>query len=171
MIAALLLLAAAQDVMPKPGKEHELLKKFEGEWDGTMKMMMEPGKDPMVSKAKESCKLIAGGLFLVTDVDGEMMGGKFIGHGVLGYDVQKKKYTGSWVDSMATGQYTLEGSAADDKGFTEHMEGLEPGTGKPFKMRLVHEFKDKDSRVMKFFVTFPDGKEVETGGIEYKRRK
>jgi hypothetical protein len=171
MIAALLLLAAAQD-MPKPGKEHEILKRFEGEWEGTMKMMMEPGKDPLVSKSKESCKLIAGGLFLVIDVDGEMMGAKFVGHGVTGYDLQKKKYTGSWVDSMATGQYSIEGTADEaGKVLTEHMEGADPGTGKSFKMKLIHEFKDKDSRVMKFYMTGPDGKDIETGSVEYKRRK
>ena len=101
MIATLLTLVLAQDMTAKPVKEHEVLKKFEGEWDSTMKATMEPGKDPMVSKGKESCKLIMGGLFLVTSLDAEMMGGKFFGHGILGYDVQKKKYTGSWVDSMA----------------------------------------------------------------------
>ena len=167
---ALLLLAVAQDMSAKPVKEHEVLKKFEGEWDSVMKFMMEPGKDPMVSKGTETCKLIMGGLFLVTTVDAEMMGGKFYGHGVMGYDVQKKKYTGSWVDSMATGVYTVEGTLEGNV-LTETMEGTDPNSGQPFKMKLVHELKDKDNRVMKFLMAGPDGKEFETGSVTYTRKK
>ncbi|HEX7899821.1 MAG TPA: DUF1579 domain-containing protein [Planctomycetota bacterium] len=170
MIALLTSLLLAQDMTAKPVKEHEVLKKFEGEWDCVMKFMMEPGKEPMVSKGTESCKLIMGGLFLITTVDAEMLGGKFFGHGIMGYDVQKKKYTGSWVDSMATGQYTVEGTLEGNV-LTETMEGSDPASGQPFKMKLIHELKDKDNRVMKFVMTGPDGKDLETGGITYTRKK
>ena len=171
MIAILTsLLLAPQDMTAKPVKEHELLKKFEGEWDSTAKFMMEPGKEPVPEKGKESCKLIMGGLFLVTSVDSEMFGGKFYGHGVLGYDLQKKKYSGSWVDSLNSAIYLTEG-ALDGNLFTQRMEGTEPETGAPLKLRLVHEFKDADNRVMRCFVNMPDGKEVETGSITYRRRK
>ena len=110
MIALLTSLLLVQDMSAKPVKEHELLKQFEGEWDSVAKFMMEPGKEPVPSKGKESCKLIMGGLFLVTSVDSEMFGGKFYGHGILGYDLQKKKYTGSWVDSLNTAIYQIEGT-------------------------------------------------------------
>ncbi len=170
MIALLTTLLLVQDLTAKPVKEHEVLRRFEGEWDCVLKFAMEPGKEPAASKGTESCKLIMGGLFLVTSVDAEMFGGKFYGHGVTGYDVQKKKYTGSWVDSMSTGLYLVEGSVEGDV-LTERMEGTEPGTGAPLKMKLVHEFKGKDHRVMRFFMTFPDGKELETGLITYTRKK
>lgn len=174
MTAALaLLLAFGQDMAPpKPVKEHEVLKQFEGEWEYTSKFLMAPGQEPMVSKGKESARMIAGGLFLVFDVEGEMMGAKFVGHGTMGYDVQKKKYTGSWIDSMATGVYLVEGTYDEKaKVFTEMMEGADPATGKAMKMKMVHEIKDKDTRVLKFFMNGPDGKEFETGSIEYKRKK
>lgn len=170
MIALLTSLILTQDMNAKPGKEHELLKKFEGEWDSVAKFMMEPGKEPAPSKGKESCKLIAGGLFLVTSVDSAMFGGKFAGHGVLGYDLQKKKYTGSWVDSLNSGMYLVEGTLEGNV-LTERMEGTEPGTGAPLKLRLVHELKNADQRVMRVYVTMPDGQEVETGSISYQRRK
>ena len=169
MIAILTSLLLVQDMSAKPGKEHELLKKFEGEWDCIAKFVMEPGKEPVPAKGKESCKLILGGLFLVTTADSEMFG-KFSGHGVLGYDLQKKKYTGSWVDSLNTGMYLVEGTLEGNV-LTERVEGTEPGTGAPLKMRLIHEFQDADRRVTRFFMTFPDGKEVETGSITYQRRK
>lgn len=172
-LAGICLPGLAQEMAPpKPGKEHDLFKQLEGEWDCTSKFFGAPGQEPMVSKAKESARRIAGGLFLVYDVEGEMMGAKFVGHGTMGYDVHKKKYTGSWVDSMATGVYLVEGTYDDQtKIFTEIMEGADPATGQPMKMKMTHELKDQDSRVLKFFMNGPDGKEVQTGTIEYRRRK
>lgn len=178
LLAALFLAAApaaspAQDMTPpKPGKEHELLKQFEGEWDCTSKFTMAPGQEPLVSKAKESARLIAGGLFLVFDVEGEMLGARFVGHGTMGYDTHKKKYTGTWIDSMATGVYLVEATYDDKaKSLTETMEGADPATGATMKMKMVHEIKDKDNRVLKFFMNGPDGKEIQTGTIEYKRKR
>jgi hypothetical protein len=173
VLAATISSARAQEMAPpKPGKEHELLKQFEGEWDCTAKFTMAPGQEPMVSKSKESGRIIAGGLFLVFDVDGEMMGSKFAAHSTLGYDTQKKKYTGCWMDSMATGIYLLEGTYDDNaKTLTEVMEGTDPATGKSLKMKMVHELKDKDNRVLKLFMNGPDGKEFQGGTIEYKRKK
>jgi hypothetical protein len=171
-LAASLSSARAQDMAPpKPGKEHDLLKQFEGEWECTTKFAM-PGQAPMESKSKESGKIIAGGLFLVFDVNGEMMGAKFTAHGTLGYDTQKKKYTGCWMDSMATGVYLVEGTYDDKaKVLTETMEGTDPATGQAMKMKMVHELKDRDNRVLKLFMNGPDGKEFQMGTIEYKRKK
>lgn len=162
---------AQEMASPKPGKEHELLKQFEGEWEATAKFMGEPGKDPVVSKSKESARIIAGGLFLVFDDEGEMFGQKFTGHGTMGYDVHKKKFTGTWIDSMATGVYLIESTVdATGKVFTEWMEGTDPQSGKPMKMKMVHEVKDRDHRVLRFFMDGPDGKEIETGAIAYQRK-
>jgi hypothetical protein len=172
LLSAAFSASLAQDMAPpKPGKEHELLKQFEGEWDCTSKFTM-PGSDPVISKAKETARLMAGGLFLVFDVEGEMMGAKFAGHGTMGYDTHKRKYTGSWIDSMATGVYLVEGTYDEQtKVFTELMEGSDPGTGQPMKMKVTHEIKDKDNRILKFFMNGPEGKEIQTGTIEYKRKK
>jgi hypothetical protein len=73
---------------------------------------------------------------------------------------------------MATGVYLVEGTA-DEKGkvFTEWMEGSDPQTGKPMKMKMVHEIKDKDARVLTFYMNGPDGKEFPAGTIEYRRRQ
>ncbi len=166
--------ALGQDIQgPKPGKEHDLLKQFAGDWEYTAKFMaMEPGKDPMVSKGKETARMIGGGLFLVFDIDGEFAGQKFMGHGTMGYDVHKKKYTGSWIDSMATSTYFVEATCDEmGKKWTESMEGPDPHTGQPMKMKLIHEIKDKDSRVLAFYMNGPDGKEMQIGTLEYRRKK
>jgi hypothetical protein len=170
MLTALALLLSLQD-FPKPGPEHAVLKKYEGEWEYTAKFMMGPGQES-TSKGKETARLIAGGLFIVFDSEGEMFGGKFVGHGTMGYDVQKKKYTGTWMDNMATGVYTVE-ATYDEKSdtLTETMEGANPQTGETMKMKLVSEFKGKDKRLLRFFMPGADGKEFETGVIEYTRKK
>jgi len=157
---------------PKPTKFHEHLKQFEGTWDAVSKFFMEPGKPAVESKGSETGKLVSGGLWLVFDYKGDMFGIPFVGHGVMGYDTHKKKYVGSWVDSMATGLFTSEGTC-DDKGkvFTSVMEGTDPESGKTMKMKHVSEIKDADTKTLTFYMDGPDGKEIVMGTIEYKRRK
>ncbi|HYE99839.1 MAG TPA: DUF1579 domain-containing protein [Planctomycetota bacterium] len=168
LLAAVLL---QQDVYAKPVKEHAFLKNFEGEWETTSKMLM-GGPEPVVAKGKESSRLIAGGLFLITDMEAEIFGGTFVGHATRCYDVHKKKFTGSWVDNMATGVYTLEGTLDETgKVLTEWIEGANPQTGEPMKMKMTTTVKDKDSHTSRFFMTGPDGKEMEMGSVEYVRKK
>ena len=95
----------AQDMIPpKPGPEHELLKSDAGTWDAVIEMMAAPGAPPMKSTGVETSVLGCGGLCLITDFKGEMMPGQtFEGHGLAAYDAAKKKYVGSWTDSMSTG--------------------------------------------------------------------
>lgn len=173
MCALLVSPVLAQEMAPpKPGKEHEILKQLAGEWDSTTRFAAGPGQDPMVSKGTEHGRIIAGGLFLVFDAEGEMMGSKFWGHGTLGYDLHKKKYTGSWIDSMATGVYLVEATYDEkSKSFSEVMEGAHPITGEPMKMKMVHEIKDPDHRLLRFLANGPEGKEIEVGAIEYSRKK
>src|SRR5207237_6024874 len=84
--------------IPKPGPEHEILKKDVGVWDATVETTMEPGGKPNVTKGVETNTLLGGGLWMVQDFKGEFMGVPFQGHGVAGYDPFKKKYVGTWVD-------------------------------------------------------------------------
>jgi hypothetical protein len=166
--------ASAQAAMPmvKPGPEHELLKKDVGTWDATVENLMPPPgapAPPPPSKGVETNKLI-GGLWLVTDFKSQMMGQPFQGHGTTGYDTNKKKYVGTWVDSMSTG--LMVGESTYDpatKTVTGYMEGTDPA-GKPAKMKMVTEYKDDNTRVFTMYMTGPDGKEAPGMRITYKRR-
>jgi hypothetical protein len=156
--------------LPKPGPEHEVLKQDVGTWDATVEMM-EPGKPPAVSKGVETVSLIEGGLWTITDFKSTMMGAPFHGHGTNGFDPVKKKYVSTWVDSMSAGIYL--GEATYDpktKTLKGRMEGPDP-TGNPMKMNQTVEWKDPDSRVFTMFMPGPDGKDVPTMRISYKRRK
>ena len=156
--------------MPKPGPAHEVFKADAGTWDAVVELTPEPGAPPMTSKGVEVNTLGCGGLCLITDFKGEMMGGEFLGHGLATWDVAKKKYIGSWSDSMSGGLAVTEGTFDPvTKRFTGTMEGPD-ASGNVMKTRSVVEYKE-GSRVMTAYATLPDGKEMQVLKITYKRRK
>lgn len=157
----------AQEPPPKPGPEHELLKKYVGVWDVTIEG--EPGSQSS-SKGSEHCRLLAGGLWLVTEFKGDLMGQAFEGTGMTGYDPIKKKYVDSWVDSMSTA--ITRGESTYDPA-TKTMTGIEESTdpsGKPMKMKSVTEWKDDNTRIFTMSFEGPDGKFVPALKIKYTRR-
>ncbi len=153
--------------LPTPGPEHEMLKKDVGTWDATVETFMAPGAPPSVSKGTETVSML-GGFWQLTEFKSEMMGQPFEGRGATGYDPAKKKYVGTWVDTMTPGYYTTE--AAYDpatKTMAAVMEGPDP-SGQVAKTKATTEWKDADTRV--FTMYGPDGKSVGMR-ITYKRRK
>jgi hypothetical protein len=164
--------AGQQPPMPKPGPEHQIFKMDVGTWDATVEMSPGPGAPPMTSKGVEVNKIGCSGLCLISEFKGEAMPGvAFEGHGIATWDAAKKKYTGSWTDSMsqgiAMGESTYDPST---KQVTGWMEGPDM-TGKVMKMRSVVEYKTDGTRVMTGYAQGPDGKEMQTMRITYKRRK
>jgi hypothetical protein len=158
--------------MPKPGAEHGILKMDEGTWNATVEIMPGPGAPPMTSKGVEVNTIGCGGLCLVTDFKGEMMPGvTFHGHGVTTWDVTKKKYVGSWTDSMSQGLAISEGTwDPATKRSTGWMEAPDM-TGKVVKMKFVSEHRPDGTRAMTSYGPGPDGKETMTMRITYTRRK
>jgi hypothetical protein len=158
-------LAAWTQQPPQPGPEMEKLKELVGTWDAAIKM------GPQESKGKVVYKLELGGLWLVSDFEGEVEGQKFTGKGLDSYDPTKKKYVSVWVDSMTTSPLFSEGTY-DKDGKVMTMTGEAPGPdGKPMKMKMVTEHKDKDTMVFTMYGPGPDGKDASMFSISYKRRK
>ena len=87
---------------PQPGPEHELLKAEAGTWDASLEMAM-PDGTTMTAKGVQVDTVGCNGLCLITDFKADMMGMPFAGHGVSTWDPVKKKYVGSWADSMTPG--------------------------------------------------------------------
>jgi Protein of unknown function (DUF1579) len=160
-VAAGLILApgARAQEPPKPGPEHEVLKKLEGTWDATMKIMGMESKGTMV------WKMDVGGLWLTSNFEGDFGGMKFHGRGFDSYDSMKKKYVAVWVDSMSTSPMTMEGTYdKDTKTLTMAGEGPGPD-GKPMKFKMVSEMKDDDNVHSKMTMG------AESFEIVYKRKK
>jgi uncharacterized protein DUF1579 len=165
---------AAQEGMPpapKPGPEHAILKQDEGTWDATVEMFIAPGAPAMTSKGVETNLMGCGGLCLITDFKGEMGPGQpFHGHGTSAWDPAKKKYVGTWTDSMSVGIAVGESTYdAATKTMTGTMEASD-ASGQHSKMKSVVEYKDANTRVFTMYMTGPDGKEVPGMRISYKKK-
>ncbi len=62
-----------------------------------------PDGTTMSAKGVETDRVGGSGLCLVTDFKADMMGMPFEGHGITTWESAKKKYIGSWADSMTPG--------------------------------------------------------------------
>ena len=120
--------------MEKPTKEHLSLKEGAGTWDYVMKMREAPDKPEMESKGVETCVAL-GDFWIVFDIKTDnMMGMAWAGHGTPGYDPAKKKFIGTFIESMSSDRMLGEGTMdADGKVLTVNWEGGH------MKMREVFE--------------------------------
>lgn len=154
-------IARAQEPV-KPGPEHDMLKKWEGTWDVTMKM------EGTEAKGTSTFKMELGGLWLASALDIELFGTKFAGKGMDTYDAKKKKFVSIWCDSMSTSPMILEGTYdKETKKLT--MSGDAPGPdGKIQKHKTVTEWKDENTAT--FAMYMGDGKDP-MFTVTYKRKK
>ena len=93
MVVALFAVAAApqQDQMPKPGKEHEALKVFEGEWTFQGKFFPDPNQPAVEMNGAETSKMVLGGFYLNSEVKSTFAGAPFEGRWTMTYSLFKKK--------------------------------------------------------------------------------
>ncbi|MGZ6988217.1 MAG: DUF1579 family protein, partial [Thermoanaerobaculia bacterium] len=85
-----------------PGEAHKKLEPVVGSFTVATKMWMDPSKPAEESAGTSENKWVLGGRFVEQRVEGTAMGQPFSGVGYTGYDNYKKKYVGSWMDSMGT---------------------------------------------------------------------
>ena len=162
LVAAVLTGPAVAQEPPKPGPEHEVLKKLVGTWDTTMKF------GGMEIKGVVTYKMDLGGLWLTSTLESELFGQKFSGRGFDSYDATKKKYVAIWLDSMSTSPVLMEG-AYDPAKKALTMAGEGPGMdGKPTRYRSVSEMPDDDT--VNFTMYMGDGKDP-AFTVVYKRKK
>jgi hypothetical protein len=156
----------------EPVEQHKQVLKRAGKWNLTMKSWMDPKAPPSESTGTAEGKPLLGDRYLQTTVTASMpQGGQFSGLGLAGYDKAKKKFVGSWIDSMSTGVMLSEGTATPDgKTVTSQMVGTDPLTGKPNKMKIVEKW-ETDDKVVEEFYEKKGGKEIKTMEITYTRAK
>ena len=151
--------------------EHKLLEKWAGTWEASRKMQGPPDTPPMTAPGTLTSRVACGGLWLVADFDGSIMGMPFSGHETVGYDPTTKKYLLVWVDSMSTSFAQGEGTY-DAK--TNTMTFLVKGrdmTGAAATWRQTDVWKDADNREWAMWKQGPDGKDAEELRITYRRKK
>lgn len=144
-----------------PGKGHEFLKRYVGDWDVVISTWQSPGAPAQMSKGTMKNQLIFDGRYLKSDFEGVMGGMTFKGFEVIGYDLFKKMYRTFWIDSMSTGFLTTSGTL-DMAGnvLTETGTSPDPMTdGKTMqKFRNVTTFMGDGKYKFEMFMVMPDGK-------------
>jgi hypothetical protein len=157
-----------------PGDAHKALEQFVGEWDAATRMWTEgPQKPPMEATGTSSSKMELGGRFLRQDFTGQMMGMPFTGVGFTGYDNIKKKYVGSWMDSMSTALATMEGTFdKSGKILTTFGKMDDPTTGERNKtIKYVIRIVSPDKHVFEIYDLVGTKSEFKAFEITYTRRK
>jgi len=155
-----------------PGAQHDMMKKWAGEWNAKVKFQTDPSQPWQESQSTSTITMLMDGRYCQEVVSGQMMGAPFNGMGITGYDNVIGKYVSTWIDNMGTGIMTSQGTAdASGKVITFVGTTSDPVTGKPSKMRMVTTIADDDHHTLDMYGIPPGGKkEMKTMTIEYTRK-
>jgi hypothetical protein len=152
---------------PAAGTEHRVFLKDVGTWDAEVEVRMF-GAPPEKSRGVSVNRLLSNGLWLVCDFRNETTG--FEGHGIYGWDAQKKKYIGTWVDSMRTFLAPMEGTwDAATRTMTFVVDHAGPRG--PMRWRETTQTVDDDTQIYRLIMPGQDGGESEVMTVTYKRRR
>jgi hypothetical protein len=155
-----------------PGEMHKLMAGWDGNWDGEVKMWMDPAAPPQVSQLKTVNKMILNGLFHQSTHTGNMGGMPFSGIGTMGYDNHRKLFVNTWTDNMSSGITYTEGSW-DAATQTIETKGkmVDAGTKETIALREVLKLVDKDTQLLQHYHTPDGGQEAKVMEITFKRKK
>jgi len=165
------MMARAQE-LASPGDGHKKLEPLVGQWKATSRFWMDPSKAPQGSVASVSRKWILGGRFIREIYVDKNPKQPFEGIGLLGYDNVRKAYIWNWLDTMATGVSSSEGTASPDGdviSFVGHQAC--PITGAVLKTRSKISIIDMNKNIVELFQTNINGDENRVLEIVYKRQK
>lgn len=152
-----------------PGKHHQLLEQFVGEWDAEVVMMM-PGGHAEKSTGFMTSALEFDGRYLRSRFKGSMFGMPFKGESLWGYNNIDGRYESAWIDSLGTGIYVSRGSVDETgKVFTFQGEHTDVVTRRTVRQREVITVLSPDRYTMEFFGT-PEGTDERIMIITYTRR-
>ena len=152
-----------------PGEPHRQLASLAGRWTTTTKSWMEPNTPPMESTGACEYTVLLDGRYVQQECTGEMMGQPFTGIGVHGYDNVSQKYVTTWIDSMGTGIFVMDGTASPD-GKIITLTGSHPD---PFdgvmKHRAIWTFVDAQTQTFEMYGEHGHGHETKMMEITYTR--
>jgi hypothetical protein len=155
-----------------PGEGHKSLAGMVGTWDAEVTTWMEPGAPPTKSKGTSENRMTLGGRWVEQRFKSEMMGQPFEGVGYTGYDNLKKKYIGTWMDTMSTSVMMSEGTwDAAGKVMTSTSTMDDPMTGKASTVKMTTTIVTPDHHMFEMWGPGPDGKVAKQMQIDYRKRK
>jgi hypothetical protein len=137
--------AAAPVGFPTAVKEHELLRKFVGEWESECQGTFGEGQPAFTCQGALTSRML-GDFWVVNESTTEMMGVKVTAVQTIGFDPATGKYVGTWVDSMTSHMWKYEGTL-DEATQTLTLEAEGPNfmaEGKTAMFRDIYQFKTPD---------------------------
>jgi hypothetical protein len=158
--------------MPKPTKEHELLKQFAGDWKLTAEAEAAPGQEPIKAEGTESATML-GEFWLIGKSDSKMAGMSNSSVLTIGYDPKEEQYIGTFYCTADSTLWKYAGEMDESgKKLTLKTEG--PSMFDPMKTakyREVLELVDPDHKTFTSFIEGPDGKWMKMVEMKYERKK
>ena len=181
------LTALAQDAPPKmspaeaammkayqeagtPGAPHAALAKMAGTYDLSIRSWHTPGAEPSVETGTATRSMILDGRVMAEDVQSQMHGQTFTGHGMHGYDNVSGKHWSTWNDSMSTGLMVSEGDCTAEGACTFNGSWNDPVTKGKVNARMTTKWTSPNVELFEMFAPGPDGKEAKMMEITYTRR-
>ena len=150
-------------------KHHTMVTQAAGQWAGTITVHNPAMPEPMVSDCTESVQKI-GDLWTVSNFKAPFGGMNFHGSSTFGYDTDKKKFVGTWVDSMTTSFTQMEGVYNEErKAIVLDYKMKDQATGEMKDARMVIRSDKENSSSMFYLVE--EGQEILTMEIEMTRQK
>lgn len=134
----------------EPGPAHERLASFEGEYRSRGKHWASKDATPEPMEFTSKAKMIYGGRYMVTNIEGEWMDMPFEGREIMGYDNMNNEYFAVWIDNMGTGLAISRGKWDTAKDALV-MEGTMSSPMGPMKMRTITQ-KTNRGHVMEMYM-------------------
>jgi hypothetical protein len=157
--------------MAAPVAEHDALKPMVGKFNCELTSAM-PGMAEQKSSGVSNNEMVLGGRFLQQRFEGKWDGEPFSGMGYTGFDTGKKKYVGTWMDTMGTMMLVMEGTAdSAGKVITCTATMDDPMSGQKMTCRMVTTVVSNDKHTFEMYMPGPDGKEFKGMTIVYTRAK
>ncbi len=154
-----------------PGEPHQLLATLTGRWTTQTKEWMDPQKPPVESAGSAEVKMLLGGRFLQQEITGSMHGKPHTGIWTIGYDNLLKRYISTWIDTMSTQIFIMDGTAsADGKTITLNGQHAEVGGGH-MTHRAIWKIVDSNTQEFIMYGTYHGGKEMKMMEVLYTRRQ
>jgi hypothetical protein len=155
-----------------PAAGHKSLAGMVGTWDAEVTSWMDPAQPPEKSTGVSENRMVLGGRWVEQKFTSQMMGMPFEGVGYTGYDNQKKKYMGTWMDTMSTAVMVTEGTwDAAGKVMTSTATMDDLMTGKAQKIKMTTTIVSPDHHQFEMWGPDPTGKMVKQMEIHYRRKK
>ena len=152
------------------GAPHAALAEMVGTYDLSIRSWHSPDAPPTVEAGTATRSMVLGGRVMVEDVQSQMHGQPFTGHGMHGYDNVSGKHWSTWNDSMSTGVMVSQGDCSDDGACTFTGSWNDPVTKGKIDARMTTKWTSPDVQLFEMFAPGPDGKEARMMEITYSRR-